>query len=361
MMMRRIAVFAAANDGYVPKAVMALRSFQRWYPDYGYFLLGAKAAMSRESLKFIRHHNIELLDVDEAHRFVKQGRTKNRFPVETIYRLKGPELLAERGFTYSIQADGDVFCVRPLEIENLLGRIEGFAGVVVGDLGRTLGNKQREENEEFDFSLERVRDTLGLELDDASLRTKYEVNGGVLFWNNVFMAKLGLFDRVIQVFRACRGCFEGSQDLMTFTAAVHDIPFLELGDPYNFSFFEDHSLRIDEKVQREVRRGKFQHIYIVHFLYCKPWLRPNRPDVAKAHFINAWRQFVVDELGDKAYELFDDLSVVRPVSFAYRFFYVRAISYWGIIRGQPLRSWPRLIMKLWMERRKSSKILLQKR
>ena len=32
------AIYAAADDSYVPTAVMALRSFQRWYPDYGYFL-----------------------------------------------------------------------------------------------------------------------------------------------------------------------------------------------------------------------------------------------------------------------------------------------------------------------------------
>lgn len=357
-MTQPVAVFAAADDQYVPKAVMALRSFQRWHSDWSYFLLATKAALSQESLAFIQRYNIELLDVDETHRFLKQGRNKHNYPLETIYKLKGPELVFQRGFTYSIGIDGDVFCARPLEIENLLGTIEGYAGVAVGDFGRTLGNKQREQNEEFDFSLERVRDTLGV--DEVALSTTYEVNGGVLFWNNVAMAKLGLFDKVHQVFRQCQGCFEGGQDLMTFTAAVHDIPFMELGDSLNFSFFEDASVRLNNELREEVRRGEFQRIYIVHFVYCKPWLRPNHPTVVKAHFINAWRQFVVDELGDKAYELFDDLSVVRPVSLAYRLWtrvsyvnrvwWYRAKVAWATVRGRPFSSWPRLLRELWRER-----------
>jgi len=315
MSRQTLAVYAAADDSYVPKAVMALRSFQRWHPDYSYYLLGTKAAMSQESLQFIRQFNIELIDVDESHRFVKLEQYKYPYPLETVIKLKGPELLAERGFLYSIVIDGDVFCARPLELEGLLGRIEGYAGRVVGDLARTLGNKQKEQNEEFNFSLELVCKTLGI--DEAALSTNYEVNGGVLLWNNMFMAKLGLFDRVTQVFRQCRGCFEGGQDLMTFVAAAHNIPFTEVGDPYNFNFFED-SLRFDAVLQERIRMGQFHDIYIVHFVWCKPWLRQYRPSLVKMYFINAWRQFIVDELGETAYGLFDDLSIIQPVSFANR-------------------------------------------
>jgi lipopolysaccharide biosynthesis glycosyltransferase len=315
---KTLAIYAAADDAYVPKAVMALRSFQRWHPGSGYFLLGTQAKMSQDSMQFIRRYNIELIDVDESRRFVKLEHYKYSYPLETVVKLKGPELLAERGFPYSLVIDGDVYCVRPLKLEGLLERIEGYAGRIVGDLARTLVNKQSEQNKEFDFNPELVRQTLGI--DQAALSMNYEVNGGVLFWNNMYMARIGLFDRVADVFRQCQGCFEGGQDLMTFTAAAYNIPFMELGDPYNFNFFEDSHMVSTElqELQKRIWRGQFHDICIVHFIWCKPWLDPYKPSLAKKHFINAWRKFILDELGDTAYRFFDDLSIIRPESFAKR-------------------------------------------
>jgi hypothetical protein len=314
-MTRSIAVFTSANDNYIPKALMALRSFQRYHPNWSYFLIGTQEKMGQESLELIRRFSIELLEINEMHRLVKRGRYKDAYPMETFYKLRGPELLAKRGFVYSIGIDGDVFCAHPLKLEKLLGRIEGFAGRVVGNLDRTLGYKQREKNYEFDFSLRNVRDTLGIV--EASLAKNLEVNSGVLFWNSNYMFKIGLFDKVIQVFNDCQGCFESDQDLLAFTIAAHHIPLTEIGDNYNFNFFED-SPKPDKKLQKRIRKGYFQDIHIVHFVFCKPWLKPVRPTAAKAYFINAWRKFVLDELGDKAYDLFDDLSFVRPISLTSR-------------------------------------------
>src|SRR5436309_2345139 len=108
----KVAVFAAADDGYVPYAVMALRSFQRWFPDCGYFLLASRAAMSVQSIALLGRYGIELIDVDDAARFARPARYKNVNPPECFYLFKGPELLAERGYRYSLAVDGDVFCSR---------------------------------------------------------------------------------------------------------------------------------------------------------------------------------------------------------------------------------------------------------
>lgn len=328
MIVQPLAFFAASDDQYIPKAAMALRSFQRWHPECGYFVLGPKAAMSSQSLEFLRRYSIQLLDVDESRRFVKQGRRKDKYPTECFYLFKGPELLAEHGFTYSISVDGDVFCARPLDLETVLNSIEGFAARPVGTLGRTLSFKQQEKNQEFDFSFERVRDMLGLQ--EGLLKTRYEVNTGVVFWNNISMAKLGLFEKATRVFELCQGCFEGDQDLLGFTAATFDIPFFELGDLYNFSFFEDSHLKIDDRLQEQVRRGLFEDISIVHFVFSKPWLTTKSRSAVKVHFINAWREFVLNELGEKAYDIFDDLSFIRSLSSTTRV--------WSLVR----RIWSKL-------------------
>jgi lipopolysaccharide biosynthesis glycosyltransferase len=314
--MERMAIFATANDQYVPKAVMALRSFQRWHPGYGYFLLGTKSAMSRESLDFIHKFSIKLLEVDERQRFAGQVQYKVSYPAEVFYKLRGAELIAEHGFEYSMAIDGDVFCARPLEIESVLDRIEGYAARPVGTLGRTFGWKQKHQNT-IDFSFEHIRNLLGI--NEQSLTTRYEINGGVVIWNNRAMMKIGLFEKAMDIFQLCRGSFVSEQDLLAITSAKHEIPFLELGDPYNFNFFED-SYRNDAVLIRRIRKGQFEDIQIVHFVWCKPWLRPARPNAAKAYFINAWRKYVIEELGVDANELFDDLSPVRAFTFTDRVF-----------------------------------------
>src|SRR5262245_41273612 len=113
--MTKIAIFASANSSYVPKAVVALLSFRRWHPEFGYFVLGTKARMHSRMLTLLEEHEIELIDVGENQRLIrKEELEKKALPAETFYLLKGPELLAERGFDYSISIDGDVFCYRPL-------------------------------------------------------------------------------------------------------------------------------------------------------------------------------------------------------------------------------------------------------
>ena len=96
--MTKIAVFSSANEGYVPKALVGLLSFRRWHPEYGYYLLGSKTLMQPRTLELLKEQEIELIDVDESRRVARKEVPKGGFPIETFYLLKGPELLAERGF-----------------------------------------------------------------------------------------------------------------------------------------------------------------------------------------------------------------------------------------------------------------------
>src|SRR5262245_5728838 len=125
----KIAIFTSANSSYVPKAAVALLSFRRWHPEFDYFVLGTKARMHPKTLTLLEDYEIELIDVGESRRLVrKEELVQKALPVETFYLLNGPELLAERGFDYSISIDGDVFCYRPLQLDSVLHLVQGFAG-----------------------------------------------------------------------------------------------------------------------------------------------------------------------------------------------------------------------------------------
>jgi len=305
-----IAFYAVANDAYVPTAVIALRSFQRWHPELAYFLLGTIKTFSPQSHELIRRYGIELIDVDESVRFVTQGTNKDRYPVEVFYPLKAPELLAERGYDYSIEVDGDVFGPEPFDIprlKSLFKRTRGYAARPVGSLARTLMHKRQELNEEFDFSPKTVAATLGL--TRRKIWRRYEAQAGIIYWNNAAMAKIGLFEKCVEIFRKCHGCFEADQDLLAFATAIHDIPVRKIGHPYNFGFFED-SPWVDHRMQSRFSRGQFAGVYALHFVFAKPWAVLEQPTPVKIHFVNAWRDFVCHELGADAGRFFRE---VQPI------------------------------------------------
>src|SRR5262249_142623 len=157
-----------------------------------------------ENIELLRKHGVELLDVDETRRLVRKGVFKDKYPIEAFYKLKGPELLAERGFDYSITIDGDVFCYQSLPIDPILPDVTGYAGRIVGTLERTLRFKQVERNPEFDFSMKQIWRRLGL--DQRVLRKRYEINNGFIIWNNTAMANIRFYDRALDVFNQCAGC-----------------------------------------------------------------------------------------------------------------------------------------------------------
>src|SRR5262249_38161355 len=200
--MDSVAVYSVANEGYVAKAVLALISFRRWQSDFGYFLLGTKSELSSESKHLIKRYNIELIDIDEVQSFVRHGRCKGNYPVEVFYPLKGPELFAERGFHYSIGIDGDVFAPQAFNISDLgyiLNRTRAYAARPVGTLARTLANKRAEQNKEFTFSSRLVEKVLGIKSSNVigwntrEITRRFEPQAGVIYWNNLAMAELGLF------------------------------------------------------------------------------------------------------------------------------------------------------------------------
>jgi hypothetical protein len=304
--MMSVGVFAAADDAYVPKAVMALRSFQRQFPDWSYFLAGRRGALSAASVGMLDRYGIHVLDVDPRTRFTRARGFETRYPVEVFNTMLVPELLAAKGISHSIGIDGDVFCVRRFDHVPLLRDIEGFGARPVAMLRSALAYRRRKYAGSDAYRLDRLHQ---LGLTDRELDARFEVNTGVVFWNNVYMASIGLAEKAAAVFAACDGRISGDQLLLSVTAACHRLPFHELDHAYHFCFRE--SFRRSPGLAKEVADGDDRSICIVHFTFLKPWRPAVAPSPLNAHFINRWRSFVREELGGEAEALFDDVSAVR--------------------------------------------------
>lgn len=302
-----------ADDGYVPKAVLALRSFQKKHPECGYFLFANAAKLRSETINYIHRNGIELVDVEEDRRFINRGTRAGIYPPEVFYLFEVPERLADRGFSHSLVVDGDVFCHRRLDLTVLLPQVSEVAVRPVKLLAHTLHDKQAERNFEYNFDKNQVCRDLGLSAQIFD--TRYEYNTGVVLWNNSAMKTLGLLEKCRAVFERCHCCFEGDQDLFAFTAAVNDFRVLHLDDRFNFAFFCD-SLTTDWRLAWRISLGKYDDIRLVHYVFLKPWehhvaLRP-----VEAHFVNLWREHARDE---PRHECIRNLQCLSPVH-SMRFF-----------------------------------------
>jgi len=305
---KSLAIVTSANDNYVPNAVMALNSFRRWHPEFGYFLLGNRVKMSLKSLELMRQFGIEFIHVDEGEPFIRTGPCKDNYPIEVLYILYCPELFSNLNFEYSLYVDGDVFCSQPVDFSAILPNVDGVAARPVRTLESLRADYFSRGWEPFDFSRSSVLQAFGL--DRKTLMTALEVNTGVVFWNNNKMQEIDFLEKARTIFEQGQGSFEGDQDLISYTAASQSIPIFELFDGHNFAFFAD-SMRYDVRLRNQVGTGDFTNVFIVHFVYGKPWLEANDVGPVKGHFVNAWRQYVCQALGAEAKDYFPCVETLK--------------------------------------------------
>jgi hypothetical protein len=120
-----------------------------------------------------------------------------------------------------------------------------------------------------------------------------EINCGFVVWNNAALAATGFSEEARRVFNLCEGCFESTQDWLTFAAAAYQLPLSELDECYNFSFARDLSMRENVALRNAVGSCRFDGLYIVHFLNPKPWnyITDEQADPANTLLLQAWRRF----------------------------------------------------------------------
>ena len=195
----------------------------------------------------------------------------NHYSAMTFLRHAVPAILADRGFSFSVNLDPDVLCVRAWDFSVLLG-VGVLAGRPVGSNARTARwlQSQRSGNATAD-----VNDVLEarLGLSRQSLAQSKEYNGGVLVFNNTGAVRVGWLEMVASYHSKLHDIIEGDQDLISIVLASEPtVARSILPTVYNYAYRRDRE-RLPYSVAHRLRHGIFdKQVVNVHFVADgKPW------------------------------------------------------------------------------------------
>jgi glycosyltransferase involved in cell wall biosynthesis/lipopolysaccharide biosynthesis glycosyltransferase len=245
-MHNRFSIYCTSDDNYVFPSIVTIESVRRFHPECDYFVLGNRNLISQEKLRVLKKFNIGFLHSDKNEQFL------NDFWPNTSYlKLFGPEILLEEGYEYSLGLDADTLCVRPLQMESIFEKTEGYSGI----------ENQTPRSRNF-LELEFIRKQFALTDEDLN---SHNTNTGIVFWNNKAVAEKKLAQRVVQAYRICasvkRSIHPGDQALLALISVMEPrIAFNVIDYKYNYRVgnTEDLKLSVDG-------------VRIFHYTEFKPW------------------------------------------------------------------------------------------
>ena len=286
-----VAFFGAVdNRAYLFLLAVALQSVARFHRQAGFFVLCPHG--SRLSWTPLLHSwsngTAELIELepDQSRQF---QRSTGTYSAMTFHRLRMPELLAMRGYAYSVNIDPDVLCVAPWDL-SIFPQIRLLAGRPVrpSDGGVPMWVTER-STKLLNSSLRAIG------ISEAAL--KHELNGGVIIFNNVRAVRVGLLQLCLRYFGALRDSLEGDQDLLSVVLADNPgFPVFKLPCTYNFAFQRDREI-VPNVLGMRLRLAIYNQLIAVHFVVDgKPWEQQLMPAkdyppwllVARLHHLRHW-------------------------------------------------------------------------
>jgi len=249
---RSFAFFCVADrPAYVPKAITAMRSVQRFHPDATYVVVGRFGA-DDDAQEMISRHRLRFADLDLSDRFSATVPIKRRFrpsswaamwPSECYWWAGAPEMLHAMGFDHSCALDGDTLGVGPLALDE------------IADLGSTMAGVAKPNG---------------------------KVNSGVLFFDHARVERFDLLAKATDVYRTAETCDHrecpgicrvfGDMALLHELERVAGLDVARIGNAYN------HLLTWDERTYEERNTEAplaVDESRILHLL-SKPWNPPVR-------------------------------------------------------------------------------------
>ena len=113
-----VAFFGAVDTKrYLFLMAVTLESVARFHKQAGFFVLAPSGSSQTWAplLAAMTNSTAELLELhDDSAQFVQMK--KNTYSPMTFHRLRMPEILAARGYAYSVNLDPDVICVAPWDM-----------------------------------------------------------------------------------------------------------------------------------------------------------------------------------------------------------------------------------------------------
>lgn len=213
--------------------------------------------------------------------------------MECFYIFTGPELLHEKGFSYSMYVDGDVYCHNdPLSFP--LNSVKDFAGAITKRSIKEILNLNETNDAEVAVKLYGNSEAL----EEGRIQT------GIMYFNNTSLAKKGFLNKISQVYQEAIDNDiprKGDDSLLAlFRVAYPDWGYMDLGRQYNMITFKrgagEDWLRTDEQM--------INNAVFVHFTnHVKPWTNTwFFPTYTYEYFYHMWRRHAIDALSDEELE-----------------------------------------------------------
>ena len=241
---KNIAVYTTSDDNYIIPSIIAIESYRLFHPNLDYFVIGNKKIIREEKIELMNKFNIEFIHSDYNENFLY-----NNWPNTAYLLFKGPELLFERGYKYSLSIDADTFCVYPLDFDYLSENTKGYSGIYNDYPMLYNFSKPAEIQKYFNLSDELIN--------------YGNTNSGVVFWNNEYASNSKIAEKAVEKYKILieniDSSLNGDQALLALLTVTENIPFHIIDFGYNY------------RLSKVINFDKTKKIRIYHFTERKPW------------------------------------------------------------------------------------------
>ncbi len=279
----RIAFYCCSDRVYIPKAVTALCSIKACSPNNTFLVATDKDQLTSEEIE-----RMECLRTSPFHLELSKdfphGVRKWKPIMYWIYSM--PEKLLEQGYKFSCAVDGDVFGLRPFNLE-WVSRTRGIAGVKNPPRWQSGGSLIKKHFYWFQKRYGITRDQIN----------KPNTNTGVIWFNNQTMVDIGFYEIAVDVYNKVMAqgwtdSWLNDQALFAAVTCILDnrLPITILDDKWNYRF----GVVLSNPEYKSMLRPK---INICHFTGVKPWRpyidhRANRQaTLYRMWCVHKWRKF----------------------------------------------------------------------
>lgn len=191
----KLAIFTTSTDNiYAVYAIVGMLSYKQCYPDAGVFIAGN---FQEETGDLIRSCGLAVLPIDLSEVFPM--RKNAPYPSECMWWIGVPQSLAHLGYTHSIYADPDTYCVKAIP-QSAWRQIIHVAGQPMNTVTQMLENSDARRCK-LHIGAKKVTEVLDLNTERATQQRRQlgrgviHVNSGVLLFNHSGIESFGLLQK----------------------------------------------------------------------------------------------------------------------------------------------------------------------
>jgi len=249
----KLAIYTTSDENYIEHAIVAFQTFREINPHLNLDFFIISKELSHHKLELLDRNSISHIELDLSGVFKIEENWP--YPSECFWLFKGPDLLNNLGYKYSMYIDSDVQCNQPMDLSWLYS-LDLIAGAERGaSLIKFLSHVE---------NIHKI--TKGFNIDRSNIQDIPSVNTGVLFFNNAEYSRLNFYQKAIDAFTLSKELGiprKGDDSLMCLLMSIY----------YEYSYKTLPSSWNDYKFYHKNPGKSVNHFnsIIIHHSRHKPW------------------------------------------------------------------------------------------